>query len=145
MINKVILIGRLTRDPELRKISDELSVTTFTLAVDNYTSKNKDQKTTSFIPIKAWNNQANLICKYVHKGSLIGIDGHILQHNYERKDGIKTSFIEVIVENIQFLDKKNNENVDNNKIGNNNNNDNENQDIDNDLNEDDFDDDSLPF
>ena len=107
MINRIVLVGRLTRDPELRKTSNDTPVASFTLAVDNRASKNANgQKTASFIPIVVWNEQATNVCKFVRKGTLVGVDGRLMQRNYERKDGTKASVLEVIADSVQFLEPK---------------------------------------
>ena len=106
MINRVILVGRLTRDPELRKTSSDTPVASFTLAVDNRTKNAEGQKTASFIPITVWNEQATNTCKFVHKGSLVGVDGRIMQRSYEKKDGTKANILEVVADSVQFLEPK---------------------------------------
>ena len=107
MINRVVLVGRLTRDPELRKTVNGASVATFTIAIDNRTKGPNGEKTTSFIPCTAWNQQAENACKYTHKGSLVGVEGRLNQRSYEAKDGRKVSVVEVICDSVQFLESKN--------------------------------------
>lgn len=107
MINRVVLVGRLTRDPELRKTVNGASVATFTIAVDNRTKGPNGEKTTSFIPCTAWNQQAENACKYTHKGSLVGVEGRLNQRSYDAKDGRKVSVVEVICDSVQFLESKN--------------------------------------
>lgn len=103
--NQVILIGRLVRDPELKKTTSGLSVTSFTVAVDNVV-KSGSEKTTSFIPCTAWNKTAEFVAKYCVKGSLICVDGRLVQRNYTDKNNNKRSTLEVIVENVQSLERK---------------------------------------
>lgn len=107
MINRVVLVGRLTRNPELRKTVNGASVATFTIAVDNRTKGPNGEKTTSFIPCTAWNQQAENACKYTHKGSLVGVEGRLNQRSYDAKDGRKVSVVEVICDSVQFLESKN--------------------------------------
>ena len=112
MINRVVLVGRLTRDPELRKANDK-SVASFTLAVDNRGKTEDGKKTASFIPVTIWNEQADNLCKYTRKGSLVGVDGRLNQRSYQKKDGSgKTYVIEVIADSVQFLEPKGSNNTD---------------------------------
>ena len=106
MINRVVLVGRLTRDPELRKTTSGASVASFTLAIDNRMKGPNGEKTTSFIPCTAWNQQAENACKYTHKGSLVGVEGRLNQRSYDSKDGRRVSVIEVICDSCQFLERK---------------------------------------
>lgn len=110
MINRVVLVGRLTRDPELRKTVNGASVASFTIAVDNRTKGPNGERTTSFIPCTAWNQQAENACKYTHKGSLVGVEGRLNQRSYDAKDGRKVSVVEVICDSVQFLESKNSNN-----------------------------------
>ncbi|MCQ2795836.1 MAG: single-stranded DNA-binding protein [Bacilli bacterium] len=106
MVNRVVLVGRLTRDPELRKTNSDKPVASFTLAVDNRNKGADGQKTASFIPVTVWNDQATNVCKYVRKGSLVGVDGRLLQRSFEKKDGTKASVLEVVADSVQFLEPK---------------------------------------
>ena len=103
MINRVVLVGRLTRDPELKKTSSDVPFSLFTLAVD---SASKTQ-TANFIPVIVWREQAVNVCKYIHKGSLIGVDGYLSQRSYDKLDGTKGYLIEVVASSVQFLEPKN--------------------------------------
>lgn len=106
-MNKVILIGRLTRDPELRFTAGSgTAVSTFTLAVDR-TFKNKDgQKEADFINIVVWNKRAEVVANYLRKGSLVAVSGRIQTRSYEGNDGQKKYVTEVVADDFQFLDKK---------------------------------------
>ena len=106
MINRVILVGRLTRDPELRKTTSGMSVASFTIAIDNPTSKNNTERTTSFIPCTAWDKRADFISKYAFKGSLVAIEGRLNQRTYDSKDGRKVQVIEVICDNVNSLERR---------------------------------------
>lgn len=105
-INRVVLVGRIVRDPELRKTSSGTSVTSFTVAVDNIV-KNGSEKTTSFIPCTCWSKTAENVAKYCTKGALVGVDGRVSQRSFEDKNGQKRSIVEIIAENVQFLERKN--------------------------------------
>lgn len=106
MINRVVLVGRLTRDPELRKTASGASVASFTVAIDNRQKGPDGEKTTSFIPCIVWNQQAENAYKFTHKGSLVGIEGRLNQRTYDSKDGRKVTIIEVICDSVQFLEPK---------------------------------------
>ena len=105
MINRVIIVGRLVRDPELRKTPNDSSVVTFTVAVDNR-PKSNGERTTSFLPCTAWNATANNVAKYTKKGSLVGVDGRLNQRQYQARDGHNVNVVEIIADSVQFLDKK---------------------------------------
>jgi len=98
-INRTILIGRLVKDPELRKTTNGTSITSFTLAVDNRTSG--EEKSTSFFQIVAWSGTADFVCKYLKKGYLVGVDGRLQQRGYENNNGVKVNVVEIIADNVQ--------------------------------------------
>ena len=106
MINRVVLVGRLTRDPELRKTTTGTSVASFNLAVDNRLKDENGNKTTSFIPCVVWKEQAENCVRFIHKGSLVGVEGRLNQRTYDSKDGNKVQVIEVICDSVQFLEPK---------------------------------------
>jgi len=106
MINRVVLVGRLTRDPELRRTTNGTAVVSFTIAVDNRTKDANGERTTSFIPCTVWNQAAENVSRFVHKGSLVGVDGRLNQRSYDSKDGRKVSVIEVMCDSVQFLERK---------------------------------------
>jgi len=105
MINRVVLVGRLVRDPELKKTNSGSSVVSFTLAVDSY-QRNRGEKTANFFPCTAWNATAENIAKFLTKGSLVGVDGHLNQRSYQNRDGRNTNVVEVIADSVQFLERK---------------------------------------
>ena len=106
MINRVVLVGRLTRDPELRPTNSGTPVCSFTVACDNR-SKNPDgSKSTSFIPCVVFQQTADLVSKYLRKGALVGVEGRLNQRSYDRKDGTKATVIEVLADSVQFLEPK---------------------------------------
>jgi len=103
-LNKVVLIGRLTKDPELKFTpGNGTAVATFTVAVDRKFSKD-GQKEADFIPIVVWGKQAESTANYTGKGKLIGISGRIQVRSYDAKDGTKRYVTEVVAEEVQFLE-----------------------------------------
>ena len=104
-MNRTILIGRLTKNPELRKSQSGNSIVNFTLAVDNGKDKN-GEKTTLFIDVVCFNATADNVAKYTTKGTLVGIDGKLHQRSYESKDGRKVNVIEIYADSVQFLETK---------------------------------------
>lgn len=106
MLNKAILIGRLTRDPELKYLQNGTAVASFTLAVDR-TFKNKDgEKEADFIPVVAWRKTAELCGKYLAKGSQAAISGRIQTRSYDANDGSKRYVTEVVADEVQFIGSK---------------------------------------
>lgn len=107
MINRVVLVGRLTRDPELRRSASGSSIATFTIAIDNVGKDSSGNKTTSFIPCVVFNEQrADIVSKIARKGLLVGVEGRLNQRSYQKADGSKASVIEVIADSVQFLEKR---------------------------------------
>ena len=103
MINRGVLVGRLTRDPELRRSAQGGSIAVFTVAVDNLGK----EKTTSFIPCVVFNEtRADTVGKYAKKGLLVGIEGRLNQRSYQKNDGTKASVLEVICDSVQFLERR---------------------------------------
>lgn len=103
MLNKVILMGRLTKDPELRTTNSGVSVATFSVAVDTGHGENK---TTDFINCVAWRNTAEFVSKYFTKGKMIIISGRISSRSYEDKNGNKKYITEVVANEVQFGEGK---------------------------------------
>ena len=101
MLNKVILIGRLTRDPELRYTPNGVAVAKFTLAIDR--KFNRDE--TDFIDIVAWRGLAENCANYLGKGRLAAVEGRLQIRSYEGQDGQKRKAVEVVAEDVRFLDK----------------------------------------
>ncbi|MCL2087952.1 MAG: single-stranded DNA-binding protein [Oscillospiraceae bacterium] len=107
MLNRVILMGRITAAPELKQTQSGLAVTSFSIAVDrNYKSAGQERAATDFINIVAWRQTAEFICKYFTKGSLIAIEGSIETRHYEDKNGNKRTAVEVIAERAHFTGEK---------------------------------------
>ena len=105
-MNRVVLIGRLTKNPELRFTPGTgLAVSTFTIAVDRRTNK-EGKKETDFIPIVVWGKQGESAANNLEKGRLVGISGRIQTRNYEGKDGIRRYVTEIVADEVQFLDYK---------------------------------------
>ncbi|MDR5684381.1 MAG: single-stranded DNA-binding protein [Armatimonadota bacterium] len=106
MLNKVILIGRLTRDPELRYLPSGQPVATFTLAVDRPFVNQQGERKADFIPIVAWRKLAEQTSQHLSKGRLVAVDGRLQIRDYETQDGQKRRQAEVVAENIRFLDRR---------------------------------------
>lgn len=104
-LNKTILIGRITKDLELKRTQSGTSVLSFTLAVNRRAQK-QGQQETDFINCVAWNKTAELMERYLHKGSLIGIEGRIQTRSYDNQQGQKVYVTEVVVESVEFLESK---------------------------------------
>lgn len=105
-MNKVVLIGRLTKDPELKFTPTGTAVTTFTLAVERRFKK-EDQPQADFIPIVVWGKTGENVANYKKKGALLSVAGRIETRNYEAKDGTKRYVTEVIADEVSFLDWEN--------------------------------------
>ncbi len=105
-MNKAFLIGRLTRDPELRYSSSNAAIVNFSIAIDRQYTNNQGQRETDFINIVAFQKQAENIKKYLTKGSLVAVDGRIQTRNYEDKDGKRVYVTEVVADRVQFLSSK---------------------------------------
>ncbi|EKQ57765.1 MULTISPECIES: single-stranded DNA-binding protein [unclassified Clostridium] len=106
-MNKVVLIGRLTKDPELRFTPGSgAAVTTLTLAVDKYNTKT-GQREADFVPVVVWGKQAESTANYMSKGSQMAISGRIQTRSYDAKDGTKRYVTEVVATEVQFLSKGN--------------------------------------
>jgi len=106
MINRVVLVGRLTRDPELRKTTSGNPICSFSVAVDNR-SKNPDgTRSASYIPCVVFQQQADNMSKFLRKGSLVGIEGRLNQRKYQKADGTNANILEVLCDSVQFLEPK---------------------------------------
>ena len=108
MINRVVLVGRLTRDPELRKTNSGNTLASFSIAVDSR-SKNPDGTWgTTFLNCTLFGAQAENVVKFTRKGSMVGVEGSLNQRNFTRQDGTRGSVIEVICDRVAFLEPKGN-------------------------------------
>lgn len=104
MLNNVILIGRLTKDPEMRYTPSGQAVTTFTLAVDRGYQNQQGQKEVDFISIVTWAKTAENVANFVKKGRLVAIEGRIQTRNYENNEGKKVYVTEVVADQVKFLE-----------------------------------------
>ena len=103
MINRVVLVGRLTKDIEVRKIPNGTSTTSFTVACNRrFQSKDAQGPTADFINCVAWRQQADFLGSYAHKGSIVGVEGRIQTRNYEGQNG-RVYVTEVVCENVQLI------------------------------------------
>lgn len=108
MINRVVLAGRLTKDPEFRTTQSGVEVATFTLAVNrNYKNKNGEQQA-DFINCIVFRKQAENVKNYLNKGNLAGVDGRLQSRSYENQEGRRVFVTEVVCDSVQFLEPKNN-------------------------------------
>jgi len=107
MLNHIVLMGRLTRDPELRRTGSGVAVASFTLAVDrDFGSRDSGEKETDFIDIVAWRNTAEFVSKYFTKGRMAVVSGRLQIRNWNDKDGNKRRSAEVVADNVYFGDSK---------------------------------------
>lgn len=106
-MNRVILIGRLTRDPELRYTPSGVANTTFTLAVDRPFTNQSGEREADFIPVVTWRQLAETCANYLRKGRLAAIEGRIQIRNYENSEGKRVYVTEVIADNVRFLESAN--------------------------------------
>lgn len=105
MINRIVLTGRLTKDPEPRTTKTGKTYVSFALAVDR-SRKVEGQPEADFINCVAWNRQADTMAQYLHRGSLIGVDGRLQTRNYENQQGQRVYITEVLVESFTFLESR---------------------------------------
>lgn len=120
-MNRIILIGRLTRDPELKKTATNLSVSSFSIAVDRRFKRGDGEQTTDFFNCTAWRETAERLCQYMKKGSLICVEGQMLTRKYLNKENVTVTAYDVQADSITFLESKKLQQVseDNNSIQNN--------------------------
>lgn len=106
MMNRVVLVGRLTKDPDLRITPSGVAVATFTLACNRTFTNQQGEREADFIQCVVWRRQAENVANYLKKGSLAGVDGRIQTRNYEGQDGKRVYVTEVVAENVQFLEPR---------------------------------------
>jgi single-strand DNA-binding protein len=106
MMNRVVLVGRLTKDPDLRYTPSGVPVATFTLAVNRAFSNQQGEREADFINCVVWRKPAENVANFLKKGSLAGVDGRIQTRNYEGQDGKRVYVTEVVAESVQFLEPK---------------------------------------
>ena len=107
MLNRIIIMGRLVRDPELRTTQSGVSVTSFTLAVDrDFKNRDSGEKNTDFIDVVAWRQTAEFICKYFGKGRMAVAEGRLQIRDWKDRDGNNRRSAEVVADNVYFADSK---------------------------------------
>ncbi|WP_090083152.1 single-stranded DNA-binding protein [Lentibacillus persicus] len=106
MMNRVVLVGRLTRDPDLRYTPNGVAVANFRIAVDRPFSNQQGNRDADFINCVVWRRAAENLATYMKKGSMIGVDGRIQSRSFEGRDGNTVFVTEVVADNIQFLESK---------------------------------------
>ena len=106
MINRVVLMGRLVSDPELKTTTSGVSVTTFRIAVDRSYVKAGEERQADFLDIVAWRYTAEFVCKHFRKGSLIAIDGTLQSRTYKASDGSNRYVVEVVADNASFTGER---------------------------------------
>lgn len=107
MLNRIIIMGRLVRDPELRTTQSGVSVTSFTLAVDrDFKNRDSGEKSTDFIDVVAWRQTAEFICKYFGKGRMAVVEGRLQLRDWTDKEGNKRRSAEILVSSVYFGDSK---------------------------------------
>ena len=122
MLNRVVLVGRLTKDPELRYTPSGVAVATFTLAVNRTFSNQQGEREADFLNCVIWRKQAENVANYLKKGSLAGVDGRVQSRSYEDQTGKRVYVTEIVAESVQFLEPKGASGGSNNNYNNNNNN-----------------------
>lgn len=107
MLNRIIIMGRLVRDPELRTTQSGISVTSFTLAVDrDFKNRDSGEKNTDFIDVVAWRQTAEFVCKYFSKGRMAVAEGRLQIRDWKDRDGNNRRSAEVVADNVYFGDSK---------------------------------------
>lgn len=106
MLNKVILIGRLTRDPELRYTPSGKAVANFSLAVDRARQSGSGERETDFIDIVVWERQAEICAQYLGKGRLVAVEGRLQIRSYDAQDGTRRKAAEVVAQSVRFLESR---------------------------------------
>lgn len=106
MLNRVVLMGRLVADPELKNTANGTSVTSFRLAVDRSFVKSGEERQADFFDVVAWRGTAEFVCKHFRKGNLIAIDGQLQSRTYQAKDGSNRHTVEVVADNVFFTGER---------------------------------------
>ena len=114
MINRTVLVGRLTKDPELKYTSSNIAFARFTMAVNRTFTGPSGEREADFIQCIVWRKQAENLARFVRKGSLVGIEGRIQTGSYDDKDGIRKYTTDVVCDSVQFLEPKGQDNNNNN-------------------------------
>ncbi|WP_144558511.1 single-stranded DNA-binding protein [Shouchella miscanthi] len=119
MLNRVILVGRLTRDPELKFLANGTAVANFTIAVNRPFSNQQGERGADFINCVIWRKPAENVANFLKKGSLAGVDGRIQTRSYDNNEGKRVFVTEVVAESVQFLEPRNSQGGGNNTNNNN--------------------------
>lgn len=106
MLNRVILMGRLVSDPELKTTGTGISVTSFRIAVDRSYVKSGEERKADFFDIVCWRNSAEFVCRYFGKGSMIAVDGQLQSRTYQAKDGTNRYVVEVVADSVSFTGER---------------------------------------
>lgn len=106
MLNRVILMGRLVADPELKTTATGVSVTSFRIAVDRNYVKQGEERKADFFDIVCWRGTAEFVCRYFGKGSLIAVEGQLQSRTYQAKDGSNRYVVEVVADNVSFTGER---------------------------------------
>nr|WP_122012121.1 single-stranded DNA-binding protein [Maliibacterium massiliense] len=102
-MNRAILVGNLTKDPELRKTQNDISVCTFTLAVNRRFANAQGTREADFLPIVVWRGQAESCHRYLHKGSRVAVCGTIQTRSYDAQDGTRRYVTEIVADEVEFI------------------------------------------
>lgn len=109
-LNRVCVMGRLTRDPELRRTNSGTAVTSFSLAVErDFKDKNTGERATDFLDVIAWRNTAEFVERYLEKGRQVVVEGRLQSRNWEDRDGHKRKAVEIVADSVYFADSKRSE------------------------------------
>lgn len=119
MLNRVVLMGRLVADPELKTTQTGVSVTSFRIAVDRNYVKQGEERKADFIDIVCWRQQAEFVCRYFGKGAMIAVDGQLQTRTYQAKDGTNRYVVEVIADNVSFTGERRDSNYGGSSYGSN--------------------------
>jgi len=111
MLNRVVLIGRLTKDPQLRYTQTQVAVCSFTLAVDRNYKSSAGERVTDFFEVTVWRGQAENCANYLSKGKLAAVDGHIEMEEYTASDGTNRRAVKIVADNVRFLSPRGTENT----------------------------------
>ena len=106
MLNRVVLMGRLVSDPELKTTSSGISVCSFRIAVDRNYVKQGEERKADFFDIVCWRQQAEFVCRYFGKGAMIAVDGQLQSRTYQAKDGTNRYVIEVVADSVSFTGER---------------------------------------
>ena len=106
MLNRVVLMGRICHDLELKKTPSDISVTSFRIAVERSYVKQGEERKADFIDIVCWRNTADFVCKFFKKGSLIAVEGQLQSRTYQATDGTNRYAVEVVADNVSFPGEK---------------------------------------